>query len=71
MNRIDAHSSPSRYHYDSFSRYHDRATEFHFPHFVQQVGEPLRQLSSDYVEEDLARARNLGNSIIVGSGAKP
>jgi ubiquinone/menaquinone biosynthesis C-methylase UbiE len=38
---------------------------------TRRVWEPLRQLSSGYVEEDVAGSRNLGSVIIVASGVKP
>ena len=37
----------------------------------RRVWEPLRELSSDYEEEDVSRRRNLGNHIMMASGAKP
>jgi ubiquinone/menaquinone biosynthesis C-methylase UbiE len=37
----------------------------------RRVWEPLRELSSGYEEEDLARARNPGTAIVVASGVKP
>jgi ubiquinone/menaquinone biosynthesis C-methylase UbiE len=37
----------------------------------RRVWEPLRELSSDYEEEDVSRRRNLTNHIIVASGVKP
>lgn len=37
----------------------------------RRVWEPLRELSSNYEEEDWSRRRNLGNHIMVASGARP
>ena len=36
----------------------------------RRVWEPLRELSSNYEEEDVSRWRNLGNHVIVASGVK-
>ncbi len=37
----------------------------------RRVWEPLRELSSNYEEEDVSRRRNLTNHIMVASGVKP
>ena len=113
MTGIDAHSSPSRRHYDSVARVlftlalsvipdwekvFRKAFELlapggrcvvmdvHAPSsgvlarleeriasadLSRRVWEPLRELSSNYEEEDVSRWRNGASHIIVASGVKP